>query len=270
VDPSTHTRRHTLRRILSDELLMPVFEPMKDEVVIEQWIRHVDELAERYGWDDLIVMWLIATRLRGHARQWYDTRQRITTTWSQTKVLLVAQFRKTVPFSRLFKETASYEARPGQNLRNYCFQKLFKLRKLDIYIPDKYQVDMVIGGIPDDAVVRTVRLAQYDDSNALYAFMNTLGDMPSQGRVAWDRSVPPTTSGGSRPRPTAIDGDCWKAAKRPAMTEKGGKEHLLKTQKKSAAAGYRADAARSGDTTGEGRSLMCPCLYKTGAAHLGA
>lgn len=50
-----------------------------------------------------------------------------------------------------------------ENLRDYCFQKLCKLRKLHIDIPDKYQVDMVIRDIPDDAVARTVRLAQHDD-----------------------------------------------------------------------------------------------------------
>lgn len=37
-----------------------------------------------------MVMWLIVTPLRRHARQWYDTCQRISTTWAQTKVLLVA------------------------------------------------------------------------------------------------------------------------------------------------------------------------------------
>lgn len=87
-----------------------------------------------------------------------------------------------MPFSRLFKEAALYEARPRQNLRDYCFQKLCKLRKLDIDIPDKYQVDMVIGDIPDDAVTRTVRFAQHDDLNALYGIMNTLDDMLSRGR----------------------------------------------------------------------------------------
>lgn len=50
----------------------------------------MDELDKRYGWDDLMVMRLIVTPLRGNARQWYDTRQRITTTWAPTKVLLVA------------------------------------------------------------------------------------------------------------------------------------------------------------------------------------
>lgn len=48
------------------------------------------------------------------------------------KVLQVAQFWKTVPFSRFFKEAALYEARYGQDFGDYCFQKLYKLRKLDI------------------------------------------------------------------------------------------------------------------------------------------
>lgn len=73
-----------------------------------------------------------------------------------------------MPFSRLFKEAASYETRPMQNLRDYCFQKLCKLRKLD--------------DIPDDAIARTVRLVQQDDPNALYAFMKPSVTCCHEGR----------------------------------------------------------------------------------------
>lgn len=90
------------------------------------------ELAKRCGWHDLLVMHLIASRLRKYAKQWCEIRQHITTTYPQTQVLQVAQFWKTVPFSRLFKEAALYEARYGQDFGDYCFQKLYKLRKLDI------------------------------------------------------------------------------------------------------------------------------------------
>lgn len=78
-----------------------------------------------------------------------------------------------MPFSRLFKEVASYEARPGQNLEDYCFQKLCESWKLDIDIPtDKYQVDVAIGGIPDNSVAHTVHSPQHDvDPNTLYAFI---------------------------------------------------------------------------------------------------
>lgn len=55
-----------------------------------------------------------------------------------------------------------------------------KLRKLDLDIPDKYMIDIVIGGITDANIARMVRFAQYTNANKLYAYMNTLGDMPTE------------------------------------------------------------------------------------------
>ncbi|XP_011861043.1 PREDICTED: uncharacterized protein K02A2.6-like [Vollenhovia emeryi] len=119
-------------------------------------------------------------RLKGHARQWYDTRPRLAITWTEMKESLKQQFCKSVPFSKLFKEAALYESAPGQALGDYCFQKLNKMRKLDI-IPDKYLIDAVIGGITDESVARTVRSAQHCDANALYVYMMTLGNLSSKG-----------------------------------------------------------------------------------------
>jgi hypothetical protein len=167
--------------------------------------RSSNEHAKRYGWDDLSVM---------------------RTAGAET----VAQFRKTMPFGRLFKEEASYEARPGHNLGDCCFQKLCELRKLDIDIPDKYQVDMAIGGIPDDTVAHTVRSAQYDEPNALYAFINILGDMPSRGREStigriWNgRQRPRKKESGVYRRPArgATGAERWEIARRCNKSEKEG------------------------------------------------
>lgn len=147
---------------------MPLFDPLKDDLVIEKWIKHVDDLAEQYDWNDRSIMRLIPGRLKGHARQWYDARPRLAITWADTKDSLKQQFRKSVPFSKLFREAAIYGSTPGQALGDYCFQKLSKMRKLDINIPDRYLIDAVIGGITDENVARTIRSAQHRNANELY------------------------------------------------------------------------------------------------------
>lgn len=73
-----------------------------------------------------------------------------------------------------------YESSPDQTLGDYCFQKLNKLRKLDIAIPNKYIIDAVIGGITDVTIARTVHAAQVNDANELYAYMTVLGDVVSK------------------------------------------------------------------------------------------
>ncbi|XP_024885716.1 uncharacterized protein LOC112463518 [Temnothorax curvispinosus] len=174
--------------------MIPTFDPAKDELTIEKWIEHVDDLAEQYDWDDRSVMRLIPSRLKGHARQWYDARPRLAVTWRNTKKELTQQFRKSIPFQKLFKEAANYESLPGQTLGDYCFQKLRKLRSLDIKIPDKYMIDAVIGGITDANVSRAVRSAQINDANELYAYMTSLSELPPKS----DKVTPTGKKGSDR------------------------------------------------------------------------
>lgn len=45
------------------------------------------------------------------------------------------QFRKSIPFAKMFTKAAIYQAAPGQKLGDYCFKKLDKIRKLNVNIP---------------------------------------------------------------------------------------------------------------------------------------
>ncbi|KYN30277.1 hypothetical protein ALC57_00264 [Trachymyrmex cornetzi] len=134
--------------------MIPPFDLARDDLTIEKWIQHVEGLAEHYGWNDLNrirYMRLIPTHLKGHAKLWYDTRPEVAITRTTAKEMM-QQFRKSVSFSKLLKDAALYETSRGQALGNYCFNKLSKLRKLDLVIPDKYLIDAVIGGITDTRV----------------------------------------------------------------------------------------------------------------------
>jgi hypothetical protein len=108
---------------------------------------------------------------------------------------------KSVRFSKLLKEAANYETTAGQTLGDYCFQKLSKLRALHLQIPEECLVDAVIGGITDPNIARTVRSARSTDANSLYAYLNTMGEMPRNAhfsRIIEDVSInthKPSTSG---------------------------------------------------------------------------
>ena len=160
--------------------MIPVFDPAQDDLTVERWVEFVDKLAQQYEWDERSIMRLLAGRLQGHARTWYDTTRRVTATWTDTKESLIQLFRKLVPFNKLFKDAANYESTPGQSLGDYCFQKLSKIRLLNITMPDNYIIDLVIGGITNENIARTIRSAQHADANSLYTFMNTIGAIPAK------------------------------------------------------------------------------------------
>lgn len=168
----------TSATFVGDEFAIPVFDSSKNDITIEMWVKKVDTLAERYKWSDEYISRIIAGRLRGHAQQWYYEQTKDEVPWAVMKIGMMNHFRKSVPFAILLKDASNYEARPGQNLGDYCFKKLTKLRALKLQIPDECLIDAVIGGIKDDNIVRTVRSAQHNNADNLYAYLSTLGKVP--------------------------------------------------------------------------------------------
>ncbi|KAJ8909358.1 hypothetical protein NQ315_000447 [Exocentrus adspersus] len=116
--------------------------------------KKVVKIARRYGWSENDTLRLTALRLRGHAWEWYEGQSEKLTTWSDMKETLLKKFKMVIRFSSLLKRAANYEARPGQSLGDYCFQKLQKLQALRCNISDKCLIDAVIGGVKDEYVAR--------------------------------------------------------------------------------------------------------------------
>lgn len=178
LEQSAQPRQVNLRP--GDELLIPIFEPTNDEVSIEQWVTNVDEIAKQFDWDERCILRLIVSRLQGYAKQWYDLRPRIAASWTEVKTELIAQFRKPLPFAKLYQKAGSYEVRPGQNLGDYCFQKVNALRKLKLNIPDEHIIDMVIDGVKDNVLARTIRAARQTTVSGLQNYMLSLGRIPGK------------------------------------------------------------------------------------------
>lgn len=95
--------------------------------------------------------------------------------WQYLKEVLIKQFRKPLPFSKLLLDAATYQATQGQDLGEYCFDKLAKLKLLNRHIPEPYLVNAVIGGIPDENISRSARASNFQETSELYAFLSTLG-----------------------------------------------------------------------------------------------
>jgi hypothetical protein len=117
-------------------------------------------------------------RPNGMARKWYDSQEYFKANWKNIKHKLEKQFAKPLPFAKLLKEAALYETHEGQDLGEYCFTKLDKLRALTLKIPESSLVDAVIGGVTDENMARTARASRFGDVNELYSYLSTLGEMP--------------------------------------------------------------------------------------------
>lgn len=165
-----------------DEGLIPYFDPAKHDITVEQWIKDVDQIRTKFVWDDCTILRLIVSRLQGHAKRWYNTRHCITASWTETKAEMIKTFSRPLPFAQFLKEAVLYYARPGQDLGDYCLEKMDKWKKLNIDIPDKYLIDLVIEGIKNKNLARIIRTGNHTDVNSFYNYIQTLGLMPNRDR----------------------------------------------------------------------------------------
>lgn len=197
-DQTLSTRKMNIHP--GDHLLIPVFDP-NDEVTVEDGVANVDDAAAQFGWDGCSVLRLIVGRLRGQAKQWYDLRPRNATSWTDIKTELINNFRKPMPFAKLYKKAGAYETRPGQDLGEYCFNKIHALRKLKLDIPEEYLVDMVIDGVKDDSLAHTIRAAKITTASALHQHMMTLGVMSGKHERHHGKRDRPREEAGSSSAP---------------------------------------------------------------------
>jgi hypothetical protein len=117
--------------------VIPVSDPQSTQSV-DTRVHRVDELAKNYVWDDRSTTKLVVSRLQGMVKRWYDAQDQLGMNWRNMRAQLVKQFHKPLPFAKLLREAALYEVQPGQDLSEYCFLKMEKLKALKLAIPEDY------------------------------------------------------------------------------------------------------------------------------------
>lgn len=113
-------------------------------------------------WDEKVKLYLSGCRLRGNAKLWYDGLTHSYLDWQVFSHALIKQFPGEERFGRLFNEAASYKSKPGQDLQEYCFNKLRKINKLKLDIPEDQIVDLIAHDIHDENIRTAMLTAKFN------------------------------------------------------------------------------------------------------------
>nr|CAI5852512.1 unnamed protein product [Callosobruchus analis] len=157
------------------ETVIPLFDPGLNIITAEEWIRRVDELKLYHKWDDLTTAKLATSRLRGNAWRWYDGSQITLNSWELLKSLLILNFPSTIRFGKSLLDAATCTPQPKQNLGDYCFEKVARLNKLHLSIPEEYLIDSVIEEIGDNTVAMSAHAANFKTVGELASYLSNIG-----------------------------------------------------------------------------------------------
>lgn len=145
--------------LFKDDRLLSEFDPSQSGLSVDDWLRKINDCACLYHWDEVTTVYLALGKLKGLARVWYDGLSSNQFTWKEWQDKLRKTFPAKENFSKLFHEAATYKIEPGQNLSEYCFNKLTKLNKLKLNLSDEQIVDCVIAGVSNKQILLSLRAA---------------------------------------------------------------------------------------------------------------
>lgn len=142
-----------------DDRIISEFDPAKGNQSIDDWLKKINNCAHLCHWDEVNTIYLALGKLKGLARVWYDSLKNNQYSWLEWQEMLRQTFPSKMNFSSLFYEAATYKIESGQALRDYCFNKLAKLNRLDLKFSDAQIVDCVIAGISNEQIQLSLQAA---------------------------------------------------------------------------------------------------------------
>lgn len=163
----------TYNYIAVSDKIIGNFDPVCDN--INMYLHKLESLAKIHNWDEVYLCHLIVDKLQGVAESWYKTLIEIPDNWPKWKSLLTSTFPPVRDLHLLMSVMLEVKPRVGQNLFEYCFEKLNAIRKMNLGLSGPDEVNLIIGDINNKQLRFTINALGINDPSALAAYLKPLG-----------------------------------------------------------------------------------------------
>ncbi|XP_043473704.1 uncharacterized protein LOC122505898 [Leptopilina heterotoma] len=135
-----------------NEKILPEFDPASRDLSASEWLDKINMFGSMYDWDEAQKLYMGILKLRGNAKAWFDGLKTPLVSWEVFAISVVRQFPGEENFGKLFELAASHKTSSGQDLQTYCFEKVKRINKLKVDIPENKVVELVTFGIVDENI----------------------------------------------------------------------------------------------------------------------
>ncbi|XP_078052015.1 uncharacterized protein LOC144478157 [Augochlora pura] len=147
------------KRVTNDNII-PGFDPEVRDASVSEWLRKINEVAVVCDWEETDKVFHAVGKLQGIAKQWYDGLTSPPLVWEVFSNLISTQFAGEENFGKLLEVAVGYKSVPGQSLQAYCFEKIKRINKLNLVVPEEKIVEYVVHGIHDDNIRMSLTVAK--------------------------------------------------------------------------------------------------------------
>lgn len=128
-----------------DEVL-PVFDPVKDEIDVNQWIDKIEEYGTIYNWDDVTIKHFALSKLCGVARSWRDSLPASgDRSWEDWCQLLRENFPCERSELTIRLEAQNYKRKSNQNVIEYFYEKLARCNRANM--SNAESIEWIVDGL---------------------------------------------------------------------------------------------------------------------------
>lgn len=169
VEPSANKRP---RISYLDTEIIPKFDPGKKNVNVKGWLHKIDQLGEIYNWEEKDRIFVMQTRLRGAARDWYDDLDDYSATWGTWKEWLTKAFPRTTDFVDRLEEMIARQKGGNETMTRYYHDKISLMKKCGL--DGENAISCLIRGLPVELRANAKACGYETPEELYYGFLSSL------------------------------------------------------------------------------------------------
>ncbi|XP_072939233.1 uncharacterized protein [Epargyreus clarus] len=154
-----------------DTEVIPKFDPGKKTTNVKGWLHKIDQLGELYDWEDRDKIFVMQTRLRGAARDWYDELDDYEGTWTTWKQRLLQVFPRSTDYVDRLEEMLARVKTNSETMSSYYYDKISLIKKCDI--EGKDATSCLIRGLPSELRANAKACCSNTPEELYYSFLSS-------------------------------------------------------------------------------------------------
>jgi hypothetical protein len=155
-----------------DAEIIPKFDPGLKSINVKGWLHKIDQLGDLYDWEERDKIFVMQTRLRGAARDWYDDLDDYDATWILWKDRLTKAFPRSSDFVDRLEEMMARVKGNSETMTRYYHDKISLMKKCGIEGEDA--ISCLIRGLPTELRANAKACCSKTPDELYYGFLSSL------------------------------------------------------------------------------------------------
>lgn len=173
-----------------DDVVLPPFDPEKNDNGAESWCNNIDTIAEDRGWSSITTVSKASKALKGSSLLWFETWDPDGgITWENFKTCIKDLYPEKKNLSEKLSKAVLYTSDVAETYCEYAREKLRLLRNTKVSFSEEQLIELVCGGISDINIRMASFNSRVNSTSELISLFTSYTKIPRK-RLSETSNVP--------------------------------------------------------------------------------